>query len=201
MTEPTTEAGAGRVAQRRRTRKAIVDATMTLLERGAEPSVNDIAAAADVSRRTIYLHFPTLDQLMLDATLGLLSAGTDALLEQVGSDDPLVRVTALARAMGADIDTLLPLGRRLIKLTVDAAPAADGPRRGYRRVRWIEWALAPLRDRLSENRFDELVSGVAMVLGWEAFVVLIDVRGLTPTDAVELSTRTAATLVESAMRP
>jgi predicted DNA-binding transcriptional regulator YafY len=43
---------------------------MALLAQGAEPSVNDIAAAAEVSRRTVYMHFPTLDQLMLDATLG-----------------------------------------------------------------------------------------------------------------------------------
>jgi hypothetical protein len=33
----------------------------------------------------------------------------------------------------------MPLGRRLIKLTVDAPPAeAGGPRRGYRRIGWTE---------------------------------------------------------------
>jgi AcrR family transcriptional regulator len=59
----TTAPGPGRVAQRRRTRRAIVDATMTLLSQGVEPSVNEIAAAADVSRRTVYMphapHAPT----------------------------------------------------------------------------------------------------------------------------------------------
>ena len=42
-----------RPAQRRRTRKAIVDATIALLARGGTPSVADVAAAADVSRRTL----------------------------------------------------------------------------------------------------------------------------------------------------
>src|SRR5918912_808844 len=59
--------------QRRRTRKAIVDAAAALIARGATPSVADVAAAADVSRRTVYLYFPTLEQLLLDATLGLLT--------------------------------------------------------------------------------------------------------------------------------
>jgi AcrR family transcriptional regulator len=69
----TPPAKARRPAQRRRTRKAIVDATMALLARGETPSVADVAAAADVSRRTVYLYFPTFDQLLIDATVGALS--------------------------------------------------------------------------------------------------------------------------------
>ncbi|MFG1796103.1 TetR/AcrR family transcriptional regulator [Nocardia sp. NPDC049149] len=193
--------GPGRAAQRRRTRNAIVEATMALIGRGAEPSVNDIAVAAEVSRRTVYLHFPSLDQLMLDATLGLLSNETDAALEHVTSTDPRVRVAALTRAMGVNIVETLPLGRRLVKLTIDAAPPTPNtPRRGYRRVRWIEWALAPMRDRMLEPDFEELVSAVATVVGWEAFMVLIDIRALTPEQAVDLCARTATTLVDTALR-
>jgi AcrR family transcriptional regulator len=62
-----------RPAQRRRTRKAIVDAAIALLSQGVTPSVDDVAAAADVSRRTIYLYFETFDQLLLDATARPLS--------------------------------------------------------------------------------------------------------------------------------
>ncbi|MFX0578523.1 TetR/AcrR family transcriptional regulator [Nocardia nepalensis] len=196
--DETAQLTSGRVAQRRRTRKAIVDASMTLLNRGIEPSVNDIAAAADVSRRTVYLHFPTLDQLMLDATIGLLSANTDEALAHIHSEDPRVRVAELVRAMGAEISDLLPMGRRLVKLTVDP-PAEYAPRREYRRVRWIEWALEPLRTRISQRQFDDLVSSIALVVGWEAFIVLIDVRGLEPDAAVDVCARTASTLVDSAL--
>ncbi|WP_040689651.1 TetR/AcrR family transcriptional regulator [Nocardia vinacea] len=197
--EETAQLTSGRVAQRRRTRKAIVDASMTLLNRGIEPSVNDIAAAADVSRRTVYLHFPTLDQLMLDATIGLLSANTDEALTNIHSADPRVRIAELVRAMGAEITELLPMGRRLVKLTVDP-PAEDAPRHGHRRVRWIEWALEPLRDRMPQRQFDDLVSSIALVVGWEAFIVLIDVRGLEPGAAVEVCARAATTLVDAALR-
>ena len=54
-----------RAAQRRRTRKAIVDATIRLLAQGKTPSVVDVANAADVSRRTVYMYFPTFDQLLI----------------------------------------------------------------------------------------------------------------------------------------
>ncbi|MGW4243863.1 TetR/AcrR family transcriptional regulator [Nocardia sp. NPDC004722] len=198
-TPPT--GGPGRVAQRRRTRKAIVDAAMSLLARGVvNPSINEIAEAAEVARRTVYLHFPTLDQLLLDATVGLISADADTAIEQADSDDPRERIGILVAALTADIHRSLPMGRRLVKLTVDAPPPEEGqPRRGFRRIRWIEWALEPLRDRLSPSAFENLVSELALVVGWEAFIVLTDVRGLEPEAARELCTRAAVALIDAAV--
>src|SRR5690348_18271986 len=57
---------AARQAQRRRTRKTIVDAAARLIAAGQTPSMSDVALAADVSRRTVYLYFPTLEQLLID---------------------------------------------------------------------------------------------------------------------------------------
>src|ERR1700759_1662192 len=93
--EVTEDQETGRVAQRRRTRRAIVEATAALLRSGAEPSVNDIAAAADVSRRTVYLYYPTLDQLVLDATVGTLNVDIDAALAAQTSTDPRDRIRTL----------------------------------------------------------------------------------------------------------
>jgi AcrR family transcriptional regulator len=194
----TPPAAGGRVAQRRRTRRAIVDATMRLLDQGDEPSVNDIATAADVSRRTVYLHFPTLDQLVLDATVGLMNVDVDAALTAVDSTDPQVRLTALVTELYGTMERSAPLGRKLIKLTVDAPAPADGPRRGYRRIQWLEWAVEPLRSTLPPDRFEELVSGLAMVIGWEAFIVLADVRGLSAPEARAVTLRAAHALLQAA---
>lgn len=200
MNENPPTGGPGRVAQRRRTRKAIVDATMSLLARGSNPSINEIAEAADVARRTVYLHFPTLDQLLLDATVGLVSAGADEAIERTESADPRERIAVLVAALTDDIRESLPMGRRLVKLTVDAPPPEPGqPRRGFRRIGWIEWALEPLRDRLSPSTFEDLVSQIALVVGWEAFIVLTDVRGLEPERARELCTRAAVALIDAAV--
>ena len=81
--------GSGRTAQRNRTRKAIVDATMRLVAEGGSPSMADIAEAAEVSRRTIYMYFPTLEHLLIDATLGVLSASAiDPVVGASDSSDP-----------------------------------------------------------------------------------------------------------------
>jgi AcrR family transcriptional regulator len=153
--------------------------------------VDEVARAADVSRRTVYLHFPSLEQLLIDATVGALSdAGVDAALaQQTDSEDPAGRVEALARAMLDLAPVALPLGRQLIRLTV-AASQEQGetrPRRGYRRVEWIERALEPVRGTLTDGQFERLVSALSLVIGWEAMVVLRDVRGL---DAGEETTTT-----------
>jgi AcrR family transcriptional regulator len=192
----------GRFRQRRRTRAAIVAAASELLRAGQTPSINDIADAADVSRRTVYLYFPTLDQLLLDATLGLLSqAAVDEAIDAAdigeGADE---RVAAMIRALGAMSTETLPLGRSLIRLTV--APDGDdepNPRRGFRRVGWIERALEPLRPQLTPAAFERLVSGLAMVVGWEALIVLHDLRGLDADEQLETSLWAARALIRAAL--
>jgi AcrR family transcriptional regulator len=200
--------GPGRVAQRRRTRAAIVAATARLLSAGADPSMADIAAAADVSRRTIYTYFSTLDHLLLDATLGALSTDVEAEIaatDAPGADGPKTSLDPLARAehilgvIGQGTAETLPLGRRLIKLTVDTPPAGTGPKRGYRRVQWIEAVLAPWRGTLDPERFEDLVSALVMLSGWEGFIVLTDVRGLDPDRARAVSLQASLTLIRAAI--
>jgi AcrR family transcriptional regulator len=200
--------GPGRAAQRRRTRAAIVAATARLLSAGADPSMADIAAAADVSRRTIYTYFSTLDHLLLDATLGALSTNVEAEIaatDAPGADGPKPPVSPLARAerildvISRSAADTLPLGRKLIKLTVDTPPTGTGPKRGYRRVEWIEAVLAPWRDTLDPDRFEDLVSALVMLSGWEGFIVLTDLRGLDPDRARAVSVQTSLALIRAAI--
>ncbi len=175
---------------------------MALLARGVEPSMAEIATEADVSRRTIYLHFPTVDQLVLDATVGLMNVDVDHALERVTSRDPEERLTVLVAELYRSMEPSLPLGRRLVKLTVEGVPSPDGtPRRGFRRIAWIEWALEPAKDLLTPTEYGDLVSALAMVIGWEAFIVLLDVRALQPPAARALTVHTACTLLRAALPP
>lgn len=191
----------GRPAQRRRTRKAIVDAATELVVAGQTPSVDDVARAADVSRRTVYLYFPTLEQLLIDATAGALSTATvdAALHEEAEAADPAARVDALARRLLELAPAVLPLGRQLIRLTVTDPETqhSEAPRRGYRRIEWIERALEPLRQRLTEEQFERLVSALALVIGWEAMVVLRDLRGLDADGETNVVIWAARALVEA----
>jgi AcrR family transcriptional regulator len=193
----------GRFRQRRRTRSAIVAAAAELLQAGRTPSVNDVADAADVSRRTVYQYFPTLEQLLLDATLGMLSqAAVDEAIDAADTGgDATERVGAMIRALSSMSTETLALGRSLIRLTVAPTESGDvaGPRRGYRRAAWIERALEPLRPQLEPAAFERLVSALAMVVGWEALIVLQDLRGLTPEEQVETSLWAARSLIRDAV--
>jgi AcrR family transcriptional regulator len=193
-----------RPAQRRRTRKAIVDAAVALLASGAAPTVAEVAAAADVSRRTVYLYFPRFDQLLLDATVGALTqASVDAAIHDAeAADDVGARVERLVRALHHVTPETERLGRSLIRLTVegDGQSQAESPRRGYRRVEWIESALAPWRERLGAMRWRRLVHALAMVVGWEALIVQRDVCGLSAAEGEALSVWTARALLDQTLR-
>jgi len=95
------------------------------------------------------------------------------------------------------------LGRSLIRLTVASAGTSstqDAPRRGYRRVEWIESALSPWRARLGPARWRRLVAGLAMVVGWEALIVQRDVCGLSAAEGEELSVWSARALLRAALQ-
>jgi AcrR family transcriptional regulator len=194
----------GREQQRRRTRRAILDATIRLMARGADsPSIDEIAEEAEVSRRTVYMYYPTAEQLHLDATLGALAApAIDLLLLEAPDDtDVAARVEKLAREMLRVGDETMSLGRRLIRLTVDdPAPAPDAePRRGHRRVQWIETALAPLRARLSRAQHERLVSGLTLLLGWEAMIQLRSMRALGKEAEARVIVWAARALVQATL--
>lgn len=191
----------GRAAQRSRTRQAIIDATMRLVSAGQTPSVIEIAEAAQVSRRTIYMYFPTVEQLLIDATLGALTQSTvDPILAPAASTDPVTRVEKLARAVNSHSSEVMHLGRALIRLTVEGdAPAAGGPRRGYRRIQWIEQALAPVRTQLTRKEFERLVSALSVLIGWEPLIVLKDIRCLDDRQIDDVLTFAVRAVVEKAL--
>jgi AcrR family transcriptional regulator len=85
----------GRVARSHRTRAAIVEALVTLLEAGnAQPTVEEIAAQASVAPRTVFQHYADREALFAavsadrEAHLQLLMGTIDAgapLLERIGA--------------------------------------------------------------------------------------------------------------------
>jgi AcrR family transcriptional regulator len=194
--------GSGRVAQRNRTRRAIVEAAKKLMESGASPSMAEIAEAAEVSRRTLYMYFPTLEQLLIDATLGAISQNTiDPVIAESASKNPVERVEQLSRAMNRHSGETMRLGRALIRLTVEGdEPQAGGPRRGYRRVQWIEKALAPAREKLTSKEFERLVSALCVLIGWEPMITLKDTRGLNQEAADDVLAFAVKAVVEKALR-
>jgi hypothetical protein len=82
----------------------------------------------------VYLYFPTLEQLLPDATLGSLTqSAVDQAVDSAAADAGSVDATVdrTIRALGELMAETLPLGRTLIRLTAESGEAclSDGHER------------------------------------------------------------------------
>lgn len=196
-----------RSAQKRRTRRAILAAALEMMRRGETPSVSAVAEAAEVSRRTVYLHFPTQEQLLTETALEAVRTWVEQALDLAESDDVETRLDTLVSAgLESSIVAEVPL-RTLVRITVErrldeikGGPPLDAPLRGGRRIEWIESALAPVRERLGKERFERLVSALAMVIGLEALLVLRDIRGLDRAEMEEVSRWATRALLRASLQ-
>jgi AcrR family transcriptional regulator len=85
---------------------AILDAAADLLARGGEPpSMNEVAAAAGVSRATLYRYYPTREQLLQALTAAAISATAarlaEADLDAVPVAEGIARVARVVAAGGS----------------------------------------------------------------------------------------------------
>jgi AcrR family transcriptional regulator len=201
------DAGAGpgrRGNQRRRTRKDLLRAAASLIREGRRPSVEEVAAAAMVSRATAYRHFPDAEALLLEAALDVAVPGPEALFgpgaEAPPEDDPVGRVLHVEAALHAMILAHEAQLRLMLAHSLRPAPAAAGmPRRQNRRTPLIEAALAPACGRFDPAALDRLQKALALVLGPEAMVVFRDVLQLDAEEAAAVKRWAIRALVETAM--
>jgi AcrR family transcriptional regulator len=188
----------GRVQQKLRTRTALISATRELLQRrGTTPTVEEVAAAASISRTTAYRYFPNQASLIAAAhpevdALSLLSP-------DIG-DDPAVRLKAAVKAfIEIVIDTEAQL-RTMLRLSLEPAePQIDSPLRKGRAIGWFEDALAPLRTELGQTGVHKLAIAIRSATGIESLVWLTDVGGLSREEAAEVMQWSAHGLLSHAI--
>ena len=195
--------------QKGRTRRALLDAAVRLVTAGAQPSVAEVADAASVSRRTAYRYFPTQEQMLVEAALegvrGIMAkaiAGPPATRRDVADVEARLdrAVHALQHSAAANEQLLRTMTRLTVSTPGKPAPGdRSTPKRGYRRIEWIELALAPVRKSLGKRRYERLVSAIAMCVGIEALIVLRDLRGLPEREAEEVSRWAAAVLLRASL--
>jgi AcrR family transcriptional regulator len=181
----------GRLRQKARTRKLLIEAAIGLIAAGRQPSVSEVADSAEISRRTAYRYFPTQEKLHAEAALDglrpLMESAIAAAPAAASAADIAVRVDNLVASMqrlAIENESLL---RTMIHQTVLERPVSGQPRRGTRRIDWIESTLKPLKSRLGGAAHARLVSALALCTGIEALLVLRDICGLSPNEAIQES--------------
>lgn len=192
----------GRPNQKQRTRKDLLDAAARLVREGRRPSLEEVAEAALVSRATAYRYFPSVEALLLEASVHV-AAPDASILDDAPPADPLARVRKVDAAFDAMIlANEAPLRLMLARIleTSVRAGAQDLPARQNRRAPLIEAALAPARDAFDPEALDKLTAALAIVIGTESFVVTRDVLRLSDDEAREVRDWAIAALIGAARR-
>lgn len=193
--------GPGRENQKRRTRKALLQSAARLARTGAQPTLEDVAADAMVSRATAYRYFPSIEALMVEAALDVAFPETEAVFDGTDPRDTAGRLERADAAVEAMILANEPGLRIMLKNALEPQKAdADIPARQNRRLPLIEAALAPARDSLRPAAVKPLAHALSLVFGLEARLVLKDVLGLDDAEAAKARRFAIRALIDAAKK-
>jgi hypothetical protein len=114
--------------------------------------------------------------------------------------DPAARLDAVVRNFSAMILDTEAQQRTMLRLSLEADGAERDalPLRQGRAIAWIAEALDGVRGSLTDQQFRQLVVSIRATIGIEAIVWLVDVAGLSRSDAVELTRWSAQALLQQA---
>jgi AcrR family transcriptional regulator len=185
----------GRHRQKARTRQALVAAARRLLADGTDPTVEDAAAAAGISRTTAYRYFPNQHALLAAAHPQIEHT---SLLPPDPPADPATRLDLVMAAFTQLTLDWEPQLRTSLRLSLQ--PGTTQPHlRGGRAIGWIEDALAPLRDTHPCLDIHHLAVAIRSATGIESLVWLTDIAGLTRRQAADTMRRSARALLAAAL--
>lgn len=193
--------GEGRANQKRRTRRALLDAALALCEGGRQPSFTEVAAHAMVSRATAYRYYSSVEELMSDAMFERAIRPLESVF-QPGKDDPLEAIARAARTLNekllGDEIGLHVVERSFMSAWLDNEPQARPPRPG-RRMQYIAPIVEALKEQLPLAARQRLAAALALTMGTEAVLALRDVAGVSTKEALAVSAWAAQALVQQAL--
>jgi AcrR family transcriptional regulator len=196
---------AGRRNQLLRTRKDLLQAAARLSRQGRNPSLEEVAEEALVSRATAYRHFPDVSALLVEASLDIATPQADLLFGNGPPKDPVSRLDRVDSAfhdMIVDNENALRLMLiHSLQRSLRREGEAGVPTRQNRRTPLIEAALEPARQQFRPAALKTLTKALALVIGTEAMLVLKDVLRLDDSEARRVKRWAIRALVEAARKP
>ncbi|CAN5346901.1 hypothetical protein BH09ACT5_BH09ACT5_20390 [soil metagenome] len=124
-------------------REALLAAARVELNLDPDASLEAIALRAGLSRRSVYGHFATRDELLREL-IGLGAARVATSVAAVDHEDPVVRLAPIASRLWHEVEDI----------RVMAVFAVRGPLKGH-----TAEALAPLRRRVAESIAEGAAAG------------------------------------------
>jgi len=194
----------GRTNQKLRTHLALVQAAAQLVREGKTFTVAEAADRARVGRTTAYRYFPSVETLVVHASLYAVTEvekqSIGAALESKTSADN--RLRAVIEASDQSIADHEYLYRTMLRISLNAETSEEGelPRRSNVRKEVLDAAIGALRKQLGEKHYERLTAALSLFLGIEAAVVMRDVCMLPPEKARDVKVWGASLILEGALR-
>ncbi len=192
---------AGRTQQKARTRQAIVEGCAELLDAGEAPTIERLVEHTQISRATIYRYFKSAADVVWHVVSDRDVEASVASVSEAGTG-VRERVAAAERAVNDYLfgapDQVRQFELGVIQRKLDREGLPDD--RPARRLRYIEEALAPLKEQLSEPQWSRLRYGLSLAIGGEAVIALLDTCQLEEEEARDVTAWVCETLVERVLR-
>jgi AcrR family transcriptional regulator len=193
----------GRQQRTARSRRALCEACLDLVQEGVlQPSADQVADRAGLSRRSIFNHFADLAELY-DAVAGVGMQRYAPLLEEVSEREPLPqRVERLVRVRARFLEATSAFTRALTAQAL-VGPAADqairvSQRELRRQHREVERLFGGELDALSAGERAELLEAVSAALAPLQWEYLRRSRGCSVARARAVLERTLRALLADA---
>ena len=190
----------GRNARTQRTRSAVVEAMLSLIDRGdLRPTARRVAERANISLRSVFQHFADLESLfaaVADAQLGRLTR----LISQETGEGPLAeRTRSFVERRAELLETITPVRRAALLQEPFSAELA-------RRLRWahdtargeIERTFAPELAVVPADDGNEIVLALDVATNWSAWDTSRRLNGLPIEDSKRVMERTITALLKEA---
>lgn len=189
----------GRTARARRTREAIVDAVLGLLDAGdLRPSVEDIAARAGVSPRSIFQHFGDRETLL--RAVGMRQTErVSQIVEHLPDTGPFEdRLEAFVEQRARVLEFITPVRRSALL----NEPFSEGSHAGLQAFRAFKRAeaervFAPELDARPAGEREEVVRALGAVTDWNTWEALRAHQGLSVAEARAVMRRTIGALIRA----
>jgi TetR/AcrR family transcriptional regulator, regulator of autoinduction and epiphytic fitness len=188
----------GRTARARRTREAIVDAMLGLLDAGdLRPSVEDIAARAGVSPRSIFQHFGDRETLL--RAVGMRQTErVSQIVEHIPDTGPFdERLEAFLDQRARVLEFITPVRRSAVL----NEPFSEGSHAGLQAFRAFKRAeaervFAPELHACPAVEREEVVRALGAATDWNTWEALRAHQGLSVADARAAMRRTLVALLQ-----
>src|SRR5712672_1679182 len=177
----------GRTNQKLRTHIALVECAANLLKEGKSFTVADVADQARVGRTTAYRYFPSVEQLVVHASLHAITEveKKNIGLELEGASSPYDRLRRVIEASDKSIKDHEHVYRTMLRESLNAEDS-DLPRRSGARKGILDAAIGSLKRELGDKRYQRLTAALSLFIGVEAAVVMRDVVKISDEQAREI---------------